>query len=449
MRIDFVGDVITQPFSVLSKALGLVSVSVGHYPIDQHFQVLMSGSLSDILVCHARAEFFIGNGSGGDPLAKMHDYCAAVEQVAATRKTVIVLNTLLPQPNRLVGVHHLSYLRQVAQLNQAIFDLAHRQSLVTIADLAGVLARAGTDQALNVQNDMTMRMPYKRHVLPYLVAEYARAIRERFAPRKKVLLLDADNTLWGGIVGEDGVDGLAIDGQYPGSVYRQFQEQLVGLGESGVLLALVTKNNENDAREAFERLAMPLRWDSFSAVRANWFPKSENIASIAWELNVGLDSMVFIDDNLFEIEEVRNAHPMIDCYHFDGRNAREALQLLYTITDLGIWAPTAEDSGKRAQYAQERERQELHTSAASIDDYIKSLGIRIEAGINRTRILRVLRSSRIRQISSTSPPVAIVRQTSAQPWKPARFSIFALSTGLATWVLSVSPLCRMTRLRLF
>ena len=383
MKIAFVGDVITQPFSGLSRYLGLGECAITHHGIDQNLQVLMSEMDSDVLISHARAEFFLESAPAEDPLDKMAAYCDAIGIVAASGKTIVVVNSLLPPRDRMVGVAHLGMLKLVGELNAKLIDLAMDCPFVTLADLAAVITSYGTERALNVQNDLVMRMPYTRAVLPLLIAEYGRVIRERFVPRKKALLLDADNTLWGGIVGEDGIDGIAIDTQFPGIVHRKFQQSLLALKDSGILLTLVTKNNEADVREVFDTINMPLKWDDFAAIRANWELKSDNIESIANELKIGTDAMVFIDDNPFEIEQVRCAHPMLDCHQFDARSPNKALQLIYNIRDLNTWSLTVEDGEKSAQYRQEAERRKLAGSTRSLADYIKSLDIKIEAGINR------------------------------------------------------------------
>jgi FkbH-like protein len=388
MRIEFVGDVLTQPLAPLGKRVTDVHADIVHHGIDQHFQVLMSDITADFLVCHAAASFFTEDGSGVDPKVKMQTYCEAILRAVATGKCVIIVNNLLPPRDRVVGVAHLQKLQLIADLNAMLIDLVGQSPFVSVVDIAGTVAEYGVSNAISLQNELVMRMPYTRHVLPRIIDEYARHINERIVARKKVVLLDADNTLWGGIVGEDGIHGIEIDGQFPGSVYRKFQAQLLELRQSGVLLALVTKNNEADVRDAFETLEMPLKWGSFAAIRANWSPKSDNIASIATELNVGLDSMVFIDDNPFELEQVGAAHPMVDCHKFDGRNAKDALSLLSGIPDLGVWALTDEDRAKSDQYAQEAQRKHMAITATSLDDYIQSLDIRIEAGINRVAHIR-------------------------------------------------------------
>lgn len=379
-----VGDVLTPPLLRMSdRQLPEFELSVEHADIDQHFQVLLSDAAPDVLISHATAEFFLGRGDAAAVEAWAAQYCAAVDAFATRGKSIVILNTIAAPAERVVGSEHVARSRLVAGINEMLFACADRSSLVSLVDIPAILARVGLEKAINPQNDLVMRLPYTGHVLPGISRAYARAIRERFVPRKKLVVLDADNTLWDGIIGEDGVEGVEIGSQFPGIVHQKFQEQLLALRAGGVLLALVSKNNEADVREAFGALEMPLQWEHFTAARVNWEPKSQNIAAMAEELNLGVDSFVFIDDNSFELEEVRHALPSVDCYEFDARKPAEALTLLARIKDLSAWSVTSEDLEKARQYAQEAERKTLQAAAGSLQDYLRSLEIRIEVGRNR------------------------------------------------------------------
>lgn len=385
LSIELAGDIITQPLGRLGRALEGIDVSVRHHDIDQHSQVLIDESRADVLILHAGLSHFLHDGNIEAASEQMAQYCELLARAAARGSTLIVVNNLLAVPGqRIVGIDGLKLADGIATLNQMLTRCAESHPMLSVADLAGVVSRVGTDRAISIQNDLVMRMPYTQHVLPAIIAEYARIVRERFVPRKKVVVLDADNTLWGGVIGEDGVDGVEIGSEYPGIVYQRFQQQLRALRDSGVLLAMVSKNNHGDVAELFAKRAMPLALSDFTATRINWERKSQNIASIAQELNVGVDSMVFIDDNPFELEEVGRSLPGVSGHRFDGGRAADALALLGTITDLGCWSLTAEDRAKSQQYDQEAQRQTIAQSAETIEDYIRSLDIRIEVGLNRT-----------------------------------------------------------------
>ncbi len=194
-------------------------------------------------------------------------------------------------------------------MNAVLFDLARAQERVSVVDAAGALALLGFANAFRERNRYMYQMPYAPAAVDALSERYADAVAARLRARRKVVVVDADNTLWGGVVGEDGVENLEVDSDYPGIVHTQLQRQLLRLKGLGILLCAVTKNNEEDFRAVFAQRAMPLRLDDFVAYRSNWTEKSENIRDLAATLNLGLDSFIFLDDNPFEIEEVRARLP--------------------------------------------------------------------------------------------------------------------------------------------
>ena len=378
------GDVITQPFNAIAREMGdALKLKVEHYEIDQIHQVLAGTPSQDVLIVHTTADFFLDEATPEMAVERMDSYCHAVESFASRVRTLVIVNTLERGPSRIVGTKYLDEVELVASLNHKLFELAKRVPTVSVVDAAGVIASVGVSRALNLQNRFAMRMPYTKPALEALCAAYAEAIRERYVVRKKVVVVDADNCLWGGIVGEDGLEGIAIDRQYPGSVHRRFQSQLLDLSHTGILLALVSKNNPGDVQEVFERRDMPLKADNFSSMQVNWEAKSDNILRVARELNVGLESLIFIDDNPFELEQVKAALPDVDVYHFEAGRVDKALGLLASIPGLKGWSITAEDRKKAEQYRDERKRTQLKETATSLEDYLRSLDIKLKIGRNR------------------------------------------------------------------
>ena len=135
--------------------------------------------------------------------------------------------------------------------------------------------------------------------------------------RKKCLVLDLDNTLWGGVLGEDGVEGISLGGDYPGKAFHYFQKALLELSKTGIILTICSKNNEEDVLEVWEKNPfMILRKEHFAAWRINWNDKATNIKELAEELNIGLDSFVFVDDNPVERELIKQTLPMVEVPEF-------------------------------------------------------------------------------------------------------------------------------------
>ena len=204
------------------------------------------------------------------------------------------------------------------------------------------------------------------------------------AVRKKCLVLDCDDTLWGGTLGEDGFSGIKIGGDFPGNAFTFFQKKCVELAESGIILAVCSKNNEGDVREVFEKHpAMILRREHISAWRVNWRDKAENLREIAAELNIGLDSLVFVDNEPRERERVTAAFGgIVAAPEFPAR-AYELPAFFEKLVDdfFRTEKLTAEDTTKTQQYRDAAARSEAAAHFSSLEDYIASLEIclRVEA----------------------------------------------------------------------
>jgi FkbH-like protein len=245
-----------------------------------------------------------------------------------------------------------------------------------LLDVAGLLAqhRGGPDNP-KLRLLASMRLP------PEALSEAARAYARYVAPQmgltRKCVVLDLDNTLWGGVVGEDGPQGIRLGLTAPGSEYVEFQRFLATLPQRGILLAIASKNNPDDALEVIRgHEAMVLREGAFSALRINWRPKPENLASIAEELNIGVDSLVYVDDNPDEREQMRQLLPQVLTVDLprDPALYRSTLERLPELQVLGI---TEEDRLRAGQYVAKREREQIRVQAASVDDYLRSLGIKV------------------------------------------------------------------------
>ncbi len=241
--------------------------------------------------------------------------------------------------------------------------------------------------------------PKMRHIAALrltgpLLRQTAHAYAHYIAPFKglsrKCVVLDLDNTLWGGIIGEDGLHGIKLGNTAPGSEYQEFQRYLLSLTERGFLLAVNSKNNLDDAIEVFRsHEGMVLREDSFSAMRINWRPKPENILAIAEELNIGVDSLLFVDDNPNERELMRQMAPDVLTVDLpdDPSLYRSTLEALPQLQKLVV---TDEDKTRTELYQARRKREEAKVDAGSLEDYLRSLDIVVEIGqANESTLPRV------------------------------------------------------------
>ena len=206
---------------------------------------------------------------------------------------------------------------------------------------------------------------------------------------KKCLVLDADNTIWGGVVGEDNIDGIKLGEDFPGNIYKSFQRYILSLRKKGVLLAIASKNNESDVLNVFKNHQdCLLKKNHFSAIEINWNDKASNIKKIAKNLNIGLDSIVFFDDNPVERELVKTVLPDVNVIEVakDPLLYEENIQNSEYFDHIFI---TDDDMKRPQMYAEDRKRKRILKKSSSIDNYIKSLKVVIQIGfINKDFIKR-------------------------------------------------------------
>jgi FkbH-like protein len=258
-------------------------------------------------------------------------------------------------------------------------------------DLEHVSAWHGKSRFYDERNYHWLKQPFSQEGLALLARKMATGLRVLATGRKKVLVLDLDNTLWGGVVGELGAHGIAIGGNTEGEAFLSFQKHVKRLKETGVLLAACSKNNDADAREPFEKNEMMLlRLDDFAAFHASWDSKPARIRQIAKELNLGLDSFVFFDDNPVEREHVRAELPDVIVPEVPAEPALYVRTLLETLAFEAVDL-TAADAERAGQYAAESSRKRLETEAATPEQYLASLDMRAEVQpIDESNIDRVV-----------------------------------------------------------
>lgn len=217
-------------------------------------------------------------------------------------------------------------------------------------------------------------------------------IQAYFGKSKKVLILDLDNTIWGGIIGEDGVKGIKIGEEGIDRAYRDFQRLIKSLTNRGILLAICSKNNLADVKDVFEKNEfMVLKEDDFVATKINWENKTENIKEISTVLNLGFDSFVFIDDNPFEREMVKKELPQVVVPEFP----KDPADLSQWFIDLSFAhfnnvIITNEDRQRTEIYQADTKRKEMVENATTIEDFYSSLEMKAKVKIdNKEDIKRI------------------------------------------------------------
>jgi FkbH-like protein len=256
-------------------------------------------------------------------------------------------------------------------------DEIGRTEGVYVVDLDALQRQVGIAAAHDPRHWYLYRQPFSDGFLNTLGRQLSRIVMASRRAAKKCVVLDADNTLWGGIVGEDGIDGIQIGDEFPGSAFRDFQKLLLSWRRQGVFLAVASKNNEADVWEVFDKHSgMVLKREHLSAWQIGWLPKAEGIPAIAKSLNIGTDSLVFIDDNPMEIGYMREARPEVTSILVPSEPAEivAAMQALTLFDQLEV---TDEDRKRADMMRAERDREVL---GAQINhtDFLQALDLRVD-----------------------------------------------------------------------
>lgn len=337
--------------------------------------------------------------SGASPLqqvlAELVDRLARCVEAFRARSTAPVLVANFADPARLplgpfdasVG-GSLTYL--LAEANARL-----RERIATLPDcatwdLAGLVRRHGAGEWMDRRLWAMARVPVAQRNQPALASHLVRTIRGLMRTPAKCLVLDLDNTLWGGVIGDDGMAGIQLGDDYPGNLYKEFQRQVLALADRGILLAVVSKNDHAVAMEVFQRHPdMLIKWEDLAAARINWAPKSGNLREIAKELNIGVDSLVFFDDNPVEQAEVRMESPEVQVVDVpaDALGFSDALSMVPWFDQVSV---SAEDRQRTVLYRMQRDRTDEARRFGSVDEFLASLEMTAEEGeLSETTMARV------------------------------------------------------------
>jgi len=305
---------------------------------------------------------------------------SAVAAFAERTSSLLLLHTV-PLPGaehaKVIGYRGKAELGRVwRELNSGLLQLAATHSPVHTLDLETVLVdHAGALRDERLYRFATMAWsPSVEHRYAVEAATFCRAVA---GPARKVLVLDLDNTVWGGVLGDDGPAGIQLGDAYPGNCYTAVQRTAAALKLQGVLLATASKNDQRLIDEVFAtHPEMTLRPEDFVVQAANWGRKDHSIRRIAATLDVGLDSVVFADDSAFECDFVRGQLPEVTVVHLTDDPAGHAAALLRD-GHFTVLATTSTDHERTSMYHARAERQRLAEAADSATDYLAGLGLRV------------------------------------------------------------------------
>jgi FkbH-like protein len=376
-RLGYAADIYVAPLNAIQQELFTPESGCAKHRADI---VFIAALLEDVSPALAH-EYSALNGAEIEQAIDrvVIDLHGALTAFRRHSSSALVLQTFSLPRHALFGVgeamSETSQTSAIRQLNAKLSSMARTLSGVFVLDTDRLAAEVGYESWHDSKTWYLARAPLSVRALRALASMQARYIRAVTASPRKCLVLDLDNTLWGGVIGESGLAGIKLGHTFPGNVYRDFQRAVLQLHQQGVILAINSKNNPGDVDEVFRSHPdMILRREHFAAVRVNWQPKPKNMLEIAEELRIGLDALVFVDDDDAECALMRQSLPQVltlDVCH----DPSTRLDLLRNTTVFEKLSLTVEDRRRGELYRAQSQREEWRQTAASLEDFFAGLGM--------------------------------------------------------------------------
>ncbi|TFH14801.1 MAG: HAD-IIIC family phosphatase [Lentisphaerales bacterium] len=326
-------------------------------------------------------------------LEEVDEYCDALKLAAGRARALLVPTWSIPDVRAFSLLDMTTGIgtgNMIMRMNLRLAENLEKEPGIHVLSSGAWITRAGPD-AFSDKLWYMAKVPFSNEVYKAAVVDIKSALRAIAGDSRKLILLDLDDTLWGGIVGDVGWENVVLGGHdHIGEAYRDFQLGLKAFAARGILLGIVSKNEETVALEAIEKHPeMVLRREDFAGWRINWRDKAENIVELVKELNLGLQSVVFIDDNPMERARVREALPevLVPEWPTDRTQYRRALLDLdcFNAVSIGV-----EDRQRTDMYRAETERRGVRKEVGSFEDWLKTLGVRVTVGhLSRANLARV------------------------------------------------------------
>lgn len=307
---------------------------------------------------------------------------------------VLLLHSFQVMPRTVLGIKmEQDYRNLVRRINLDLCQAANELPQCYLVDIESLWAEAGYSE-YDRRFEILAQFPFGTGMQQLLVREWMRYYRALRGMTRKCIVLDLDNTLWGGVLGEDGPHGIQMGDTPEGRPYRRLQQALKALNRRGILLAINSKNNASDVKPVLEQHPdLLLRESDFAAMQINWDDKAVNLTRISREINIGLQHMVFLDDSAAERAWVRERHPEVLVPEMPEDKTRY-VEVLYQC-ELDALAVTEEDLRRGRMYWEERQRRALLSQAPSFEEFLKHLDLEVE--IQRLSAPLVERASQLCQ----------------------------------------------------
>ena len=297
-----------------------------------------------------------------------------------TKSKIILSNLSIPtfSPNGIFENRtEYGFHKMISDINNRLDEMAKNLDSVYVYDFARFVTKHGEKNVFDYKQFFFGDMKISLNYIPYLANDLVSYVIGHLGISKKCIVLDLDNTLWGGIIGEDGFNGIKLGPEPPGNAFVEFQKTLLALHQRGIILSINSKNNYDDAIKAIrEHPYMVLKENHFACVRINWNDKVSNMKEIADELNIGLESFVFVDDDPVNREYMKINMPQILTVDFPEDPSRYT-ETIKEMNDFSVLNITQEDQSRGKMYAEQQKRSQLEQSAPDLENFLKQLDLKI------------------------------------------------------------------------
>lgn len=336
--------------------------------------------LPDVIILFWRMEDLVSDTDSQNEMeTKLGLFTSSLGNLVSNFKGMVIVAEPFLQTNSFTREINFSKPHRMSTLwHKVLFEIhslsAKNENLRSFAN-SQVISEA--IRVFDNTKQLLYRQPYTENFYRWQASGISRIVIARKKEPKKCVVVDCDNTIWGGIVGEDGLSGIQISQDMPGLAFSRFQQQLVELSKSGVFVALCSKNNPDDVWEVFNSHdGMKLKEENITTARINWTAKSKNILSIANELNISTDSIVFIDDNPFELSEVETHLPEVTCLLVPPEIEQLPELLISHAKLFDRLDITGDDVERVNRFKHEAQRAELKQNLTS-EEFLNELGITV------------------------------------------------------------------------
>jgi len=266
----------------------------------------------------------------------------------------------------------------IEELNKSLRDISKNHNSVYVYNFNQFVSKYGEKNIFDYRQFHVGDIQIALNFLPQFGYDLMSYIKPITGTNRKCIVLDLDNTLWGGIIGEDGFDGIELGHSPNGKAFVDFQKELLSLWNQGIILAINSKNNFDDAMNVIkEHPNMILREKNFASIKINWNDKAENLKEIANEINIGLNSIVFFDDDKLNQERIKHEFPEVLTVELSSDPSYFSA-ILKDLNDFNVLQRTEDDVKRGEMYAQQRERKEFQKSISNLDDFLEQLDIQVK-----------------------------------------------------------------------